>query len=249
MTKRKYILARDNPLGGALQSYVVVEPLGRGVAGEVYHIRGTQGRGRDFALKLFAPNPGRVEEHLDTLRRRFVTEAMSLLNLNHRNVIHVLDAGEEDFKGDKHPYYVMEFCQKSLHRFEFTDLNQFCQVFDDICSGLRYIHSKPIYHRDIKPSNIMLGQDGFFKISDFGFAKVSDEWRKLLGIRKGESTPRGIIIGDPDRVAPEVLKGEKSDERTDVYMLGKMFKKDLRSGLLSFVEKSRSSKRNKEEIK
>ncbi|MFX0203918.1 MAG: serine/threonine protein kinase [Candidatus Hodarchaeota archaeon] len=232
------ILNPNDTLNGSLQGLKTIGQLGRGMTGEVYHLKGSEGKGRDFALKLFSPDPQIVGENLDKLRERFLTEATALLNLDHRNIIHVLDAGEEDFNGKKCAYYLMEFCENSLQDVSFAEIDQFCQAMRDIFAGLIYIHQRKIFHRDIKPSNIMLGKDRSFKISDFGFAKVDEELRKLLNIPKGESTMRGLIIGDPEYVAPEVLKGEPSDERTDIFMLGRMLKKDLSSFFPDFITKS-----------
>lgn len=244
------ILKPDSFLTGHLQDYKVIKELGRGMTGEVYQIIGNQGNGRDFALKLFSPDYHLVAEKLDKLKDRFCTEAMGLLNLYHKNIIYVLDAGEEDLNGKIYSYYIMEFCEKSLKEFVFQEMDQVCQAIRDICSGLKYIHSKKIYHRDLKPSNIMLGKDGSFKISDFGFAKVDDELRKILDIPTGQSTELGFIIGDPDYIAPEVIRGDTSDQRTDVFMLGKMFNRDLKNIVFRFVDESKTKLEiNKKETK
>ena len=86
-------------------------------------------------------------------------------------------------------------------------------IVSQICDGLHYLHSKGVVHRDLKPQNIMLCSDGSLRIMDFGIAKAAASRR----ITFGGFSP---TMGTPDYMAPEQVKGQRGDERTDIYSLG-----------------------------
>jgi serine/threonine-protein kinase len=87
------------------------------------------------------------------------------------------------------------------------------RILRDICLGMSVTHKGNLVHRDLKPSNILINEEDLVKIVDFGLAAAA---------REGESrlTKTGIILGTPTYMAPEQVKGQKVDAKTDIYSLG-----------------------------
>jgi serine/threonine-protein kinase len=87
------------------------------------------------------------------------------------------------------------------------------RIVSRVCDALDYLHKHEVIHRDLKPQNIMLCNDGSLRIMDFGIAKAASSKR----ITFGGFSP---TLGTPDYMAPEQVKGQRGDERTDIYSLG-----------------------------
>jgi len=87
------------------------------------------------------------------------------------------------------------------------------RIVSRVCDALDYLHTHQVVHRDLKPQNIMLCNDGSLRIMDFGIAKAATSKR----ITFGGFSP---TLGTPDYMAPEQVKGQRGDERTDIYSLG-----------------------------
>jgi serine/threonine protein kinase len=156
----------------------------------------------------------------DDSLKRFLQEAKATFQLNHPNLIRLLDfsAAEEEL-----PYLVMEYVSGTtlsdvLKEKGQLDAQEFVNIFGQVCDGLAYAHSKGIVHRDLKPSNIMLATepDGtrVVKIVDFGIAKMahSDKEQHL--------TKTGEIFGSPFYMSPEQCRGLSPDKRSDLYSMG-----------------------------
>src|SRR5947199_778983 len=187
--------------------YVITVKLGRGAMGVVYKALDTT-IWRTVALKTM-----RLDVHgLDAqeMVRRFQNEARAAGVLNHPNIVTIYDAGEQDGIF----YIAMEFIEgTTLHevlaeqRVLATD--EVLQLTRQICRGLDYAHSNGIVHRDIKPANIMITGNGTVKIMDFGIAKSG-----------GQVTNTGQVLGTPNYMAPEQVKGRQLDGRSDLFSLG-----------------------------
>jgi serine/threonine-protein kinase len=187
--------------------YEITGELGRGAMGVVYKALDPT-IGRTVALKTM-----RLDVHgLDAkeMVRRFQNEARAAGVLNHPNIVTIYDAGEQDGIF----YIAMEFIEgTTLHevlaeqRVLATD--QVLQLTRQICRGLDYAHSNGIVHRDIKPANIMITGNGSVKIMDFGIAKSG-----------GQVTNTGQVLGTPNYMAPEQVKGRQLDGRSDLFSLG-----------------------------
>ena len=87
------------------------------------------------------------------------------------------------------------------------------RIVSRLCDAIEYLHQHDVVHRDLKPQNIMLCNDGSLRIMDFGIAKAAASRR----ITFGGFSP---TLGTPDYMAPEQVKGQRGDERTDIYSLG-----------------------------
>jgi serine/threonine-protein kinase len=187
--------------------YEITGELGRGAMGVVYKALDPT-IGRTVALKTM-----RLDVHgLDAqeMVRRFQNEARAAGVLNHPNIVTIYDAGEQDGIF----YIAMEFIEgTTLHELlaekRVLATEEVLQLTRQICRGLDYAHSNGIVHRDIKPANIMITGNGTVKIMDFGIAKSG-----------GQVTNTGQVMGTPNYMAPEQVKGRQLDGRSDLFSLG-----------------------------
>jgi Tol biopolymer transport system component len=198
-------------IGRTLSSYRVVEKLGEGGMGEVYLARDER-LGRDVAVKVLPP--GRLGD--EAARSRFRKEAQALLRLSHPHVATLLDFGSADGTD----YLVMErvngpTLDVELRRGALAEA-QVVRLGTQLARGLTAAHEAGVTHRDLKPSNLALTPDGLLKILDFGLARVEVEREDVTAT---ETAP-GSFVGTPAYMAPEQVRGEPADARTDVYGAG-----------------------------
>ncbi len=186
--------------------YQIVEKIGVGGFGTVY-------KGRDpFIKRSVAIKTCQSDE--EEIRKRFFREAEFAGNLHHPNVTTIYDFGVTD---DGTPYIVQEFLtgddlDKVIKKRAVMSLQSKVDILVDICEGLGYAHAAGIIHRDIKPSNIRILDDGSVKIMDFGIAKSM--------VSPSTLTQTGITLGTASYLAPEQIRGETLDARTDIFSLG-----------------------------
>lgn len=157
---------------------------------------------------------------------RFQREAEIGKLLNHPNILKFYDVQDQS-----RPYIAMELLEGKTLAELMNEVRPFPvddarQIASRICDGLSHMHGQKIVHRDLKPQNIMLLKDGSLRIMDFGIAK-SMEARRLTFA--GFST----TMGTPDYMAPEQVKGQRGDERTDLYSLGAMLY-EMATGFVPF---------------
>src|ERR1700680_1596092 len=144
--------------------------------------------------------------------RRFEREALAVGALSHNHILPLYDFGEQS------PWYylVMPYIDGGtlrdylLKRKQIT-LEEAASFVDQIAPALQYAHDCGVVHRDVKPSNILLRQDGYAYLVDFGLAKA------LMGAET--LTSEGAMVGTPEYMAPEQSNGE-SDHRSDIFSLG-----------------------------
>src|SRR6266567_3565453 len=187
--------------------YEINGELGRGAMGVVYKATDPT-IGRTVALKTM-----RLDVHgLDAkeMVRRFQNESRAAGVLNHPNIVTIYDAGEQDGIF----YIAMEFIEGiTLHELmaekRVLPADEVIQLARQICCGLDYAHSNGIVHRDVKPANIMITPNGTVKIMDFGIAKSG-----------GSVTNTGQILGTPNYMSPEQVKGRPLDGRADLFSMG-----------------------------
>ncbi|PYP91881.1 MAG: hypothetical protein DMG65_06160 [Candidatus Angelobacter sp. Gp1-AA117] len=189
--------------------YEVVSELGRGAMGVVYKALDPT-IGRTVALKTM-----RIDVHgLETedILRRFKNEARAAGVLNHPNIVTIYDAAEQDGTF----YMAMEYMEgTTLHSIMAEQRvlapEEIIQISRQVCKGLDYAHSHGIVHRDIKPANMMITANGTVKIMDFGIAKAG-----------GSMTNTGQVLGTPNYMSPEQVKGKPLDGRSDLFSFGVM---------------------------
>ncbi|MEU0232430.1 MULTISPECIES: protein kinase [unclassified Streptomyces] len=195
--------------------FELVERLGGGGMGTVWRARDLALH-RDVALKeVRPPDPAMAEydtEGARTLRERVLREARALARIDHPGVVtihHIVDAG-----GGTYPWLVMELVtggslQDRLDRGTLAPAEA-AALGRELLSALRAAHGLGIEHRDVKPANVLLRPDGRPVLTDFGIAAIQ------------ESTPltaSGSIIGSPDYMAPERIRGGASGPAADLWSL------------------------------
>ena len=214
--------------GTKLEPYEIVAPLGAGGMGEVYRARDAR-LGRDVALKIL---PESFAMDADRLRR-FEQEARAVAALNHPNILAIHDIG--NFNGS--PFLVSELLEGETLR-DLLDRGVLPQrkTIDygvQIAHGLAAAHEKGIVHRDLKPENIFVTKDGRIKILDFGLAKLARSAGSDDVTLATPNTAVGVVMGTASYMAPEQVRGEATDPRTDIFAFGAVLYEML-SGVRAF---------------
>jgi serine/threonine protein kinase/tetratricopeptide (TPR) repeat protein len=216
MSDEPTIIARRYRLG---------ETIGHGGMGDVF--KGTDTHTSDLvAIKRL--HDAIVEENPDIVDR-FEREGEALRQLNHPNIVTVLNTVEE---GGKH-YLIMEYVAGGSLRDLIDEQSRLpveavLNVALDLCDALTRAHRLNIIHRDIKPDNVLLAEDGTPRLTDFGVAHLGGRTRL---------TQTGSVIGTYAYLSPEACNAEELDERTDIWSLGVMLFEML-AGRVPFNEQS-----------
>ncbi len=212
--------------GRKLGQYVLQEKIGQGGMGLVY-------RAFDSALERTVAVKILPISALDDPRQsqRFMREARSLARLQHPNLLHVYNVGQEK---DCY-YFAMELLQgetlfAAVQRRQRIPAPELVRFMGQILSALHYVHAHGIMHRDIKSGNLMLCEHRGV-LMDFGLAK--DEHYSGL-------TSVGVMLGTPDYMSPEAAEGQSAGPATDIYSVGVVFYEAL-SGKLPFTGRSAMS--------
>src|SRR6266404_2855076 len=205
-----------------LAHYRIVSKIGAGSMSEVYLAQDTK-LDRKVALKIL---PADLAANRDRMQR-FVREAKSAASLNHPNIAHIYEIGENN---GVH-FLAMEFIDG--HTFgeviqSETDLRKLVRYLQQVVEGLSKAHAAGIVHRDLKPDNIMLTRDGHVKILDFGIAKLieaqtlsSTSSEIYTSITLQHSQP-GMVLGTVGYMSPEQARGRTKDidRRSDIFSFG-----------------------------
>ena len=166
--------------------------------------------GRTVAIKtMLTANLPPAE--FEDFKARFQREAQAAGMLNHPNIVTVYDFGEDDGV----LYLAMEFLEgKSLEDMVKEEgsipVERIIPIFEQVCAALDHAHSFKVIHRDVKPANIMVLKAGRVKMTDFGIAKMMS-----MGM-----TQAGQILGTPNYMSPEQVRGRQIDGRSDLFSLG-----------------------------
>ncbi len=214
-------LAVSLAAGTRCGAYEVLHLVGAGGMGEVYRAHDDR-LGRDVALKVLPESLADDAERL----ARFEQEARSASSLNHANVIAIYDVGTHEGA----PYIVSELLEGRTLREVLSagplPLRKAVDYARQVASGLAAAHDKRIIHRDLKPENLFLCDDGRVKILDFGLAKLVASQRRLgdeestQALQNGVATEAGLILGTVGYMAPEQVRGEHADARSDIFAFG-----------------------------
>jgi serine/threonine protein kinase/Tol biopolymer transport system component len=228
----------DSFEGQAVGRYQLLELLGRGGMGEVYLAHDPR-LNRRVALKLL---PTGIADERKRVRR-FEQEARAASAISHPNVAHIFEIGEEQGRR----YIAMEYVRgRTLRQALQRGPLEVCQALDiatQIAMGLAAAHEAGVLHRDIKPENVMLRDDGYVKVLDFGLAKLVED-RLYAGAPEATPLPSlhtepELLMGTSDYMSPEQVRRQPADERTDLWSLGVVLYEML-AGRRPFTERESS---------
>ena len=208
-------------VGKAFLHFVVVRQLGKGGMGDVY-LAEDQKLGRKVALKFLPPEFIQSEDRL----RRFELEARAASALNHPNILTIFEIGV----ADGHHFIASEFIEGETLRDRIARLGalpipQAVDIAIQVAAALSAAHAAKITHRDMKPENIMIRQDGYVKVLDFGLAKHHQTDAKtdpgsVIPTKTFAQTEPGTVLGTVPYMSPEQVRGLELDSRTDLFSLG-----------------------------
>ena len=193
--------------------YTIEALLGQGGMSAVYRASDPNLH-RTVAIKLIHPHLSSDPDFV----RRFEQEAAAVAQLRHSNIIQVYDFNRD---GDL-LYMVLEYVPGETLQAKLTALHAAGQrlpiaegvrITGIVCEAVAYAHQRGMIHRDLKPANVMLNPDGQPILMDFGVAK-------MRGAQQHTAT--GAVIGTATYMSPEQARGDRLDERTDLYSLGVM---------------------------
>ena len=210
-------------IGDKVEGYEVIGVLGAGAMGKVYKVRNLI-TDRVEAMKVVQSNLADDPSLTD----RFVREIKVLAGLNHPGIAALYNA----LRVKNQLVMIMEFVEgvtlDDLSMLGPLGPRDAINYISQALAGLGYAHEKGVIHRDIKPGNLMLTNQGFIKIMDFGLAKSP---------ASGKLTMTGITMGSPYYMSPEQVRGIEVDGRSDLYSVGASLYK-LVTGVPPFRDES-----------
>lgn len=199
--------SKQNPNSLVLEDrYELTEIIGEGGMAVVYKALDRR-LNRYVAVKIMRPEMAQLEE----FRRRFFAESQAVAMLSSPNIVAVYDVSHST----EIEYIVMELVdgitlKQYMERKKLIPWREAVYFAKQIARALAHAHSKGVVHRDIKPQNMLLLRDGTLKVGDFGIAALENEMKE----------EQGTAIGSIHYIAPEQIRGESPDGRSDLYSLG-----------------------------
>lgn len=205
------IMSAEGLQAPTIGHYQVEREIGRGAMGLVYLAKDPR-IGREVAIKTMALSSEFEGTQLAEVKERFYREAETAGRLNHPNIVHVYDVGEEQ----ELAYIAMDYLRgENLGNFTrpkaLLPVKEVLVIVEQVAEALAYAHKKNVVHRDIKPANIIYDRaEGVAKMTDFGVACLTDS----------SKTRTGTVLGSPSYMSPEQVAGKKVDGRADIFSLG-----------------------------
>ncbi len=220
--------------GDRIDRYRIVELLGVGGMGEVYHAFDARLQ-RDIALKLMRAPEDADAEAASRGTARMLREARAAAQLEHPNVVHVYDVGQVEEPAELRgtPWLAMELIKgrslRAVLREPAAPMRDRVRWLTEVARALAAAHALRLVHRDVKPENVMLRDDGVIKVLDFGIAKreataasADASTEAAAAVATATQTAEGLAVGTPYYMAPEQMRGEAIDGRADQFAWGVM---------------------------
>jgi len=191
-----------------LGQYELIDVLGQGGMSVVFKGRHNL-TNQEVALKILPPE---LAAH-SQVKSRFLDEAKALASLDHPNIVHLYNFGQEN------GYFVLamqlvhgDTWERMILAAKRLDWVASCRIAIDVLRALEYAHDRGVVHRDMKPSNVLVrSRDSVATVMDFGIAKMTTSTRL---------TATGQTMGTVRYMSPEQVRGQEVDFRTDIYSLG-----------------------------
>src|SRR5688572_24447086 len=203
--------------GTLVSHYRIVEPIGAGGMAEVY-LAEDEKLHRQVAVKVL---PSEVLQDVDRLRR-FKREALAVSALNHPNILTIFEFDSVNGINLLASEYVKGKTLREKLREGSLEVGDAMDLAIQIASALETAHCAGVIHRDIKPENIMIRDDGYVKVLDFGLAKLTGDLRdKETGSMHAQAfSMPGMIMGTVTYMSPEQARSAPIDARSDIFSWG-----------------------------
>ncbi len=204
-------------IGESIDRYQLLRLVGCGGMSEVYLAHDSR-LGRDIALKLLpsgiTSDPRQV--------RRFEQEARAASAISHPNVGHIYEIGESQGRRYIAMEYVAGNTLREVLKGGALGIDRAIQIVIEVLGALKAAHDVGVVHRDIKPENIMLREDGYVKVLDFGIAKLIEERRAQFEgpLLSSLHTEPEVLMGTSHYMSPEQLRKQAVSQRTDLWSVG-----------------------------
>jgi serine/threonine protein kinase len=200
--------------GQEISHYKIIKTLGAGGMGEVYLAEDKKLQ-RSVALKLLPRSMVTDRQRL----RRFRREALAVSALNHPNILTIFEADSVDGVYLFAAEYVSGETLREKLKHDDLPIDETLDIAVQIVSALRVAHNAGIIHRDIKPENIMIRDDGYVKVLDFGLAKLMATPYEMEMRSQLISNP-STLMGTASYMSPEQVRGHATDARSDIFSFG-----------------------------
>jgi serine/threonine protein kinase/tetratricopeptide (TPR) repeat protein len=207
--------------------YRIIRLLGTGGMGAVYHAWDSELEVA-LAFKVIRPDAMGDPAAAAAIEARFKRELLLARQVTHPNVVRIHDLGEVDgIKYITMPYIEGRDLAHILNETPRLPIPRVLNIARQVASGLCAAHAAGVVHRDLKPANIMIQADDRALIMDFGIARsagdvfeTTDSRAKLSRLKDASETRTGVIVGTMEYMAPEQARGERVDDRVDIYSFG-----------------------------